>query len=117
MRSPVCAALYTRFERTRSKDDLECSITTAEEEAASLLPNYHPNLPLYLNSLAISLRDRFQETDNVDDVNRAITLQEEALALTANEQLRAMFLNNLGYERLTWFHRIGSIDDLDVKGR
>src|SRR5436190_598477 len=58
---------------------------------------------------------RFERTGSMDDLEQAIKLQEEAVAVTQPNKHSelAMYLNNLGLSLQDRFERTGSIKDLD----
>ena len=52
---------------------------------------------MYLNNLGNALQSRFERTGSMDDLDRAITTNEQAVASTPDDHPnRAMYLNNLG---------------------
>ena len=63
---------------------------------------------------AIALQRRFERTGSMDDLDRAIRTNEQAVASTPDDHPnRGMYLNNLGNALQSRFERTGSMDDLD----
>src|SRR5438876_551012 len=64
--------------------------------------------------VALKLLYRFEQTGSVDDLDRAITTNEQAVASTPDDHPdHAEFRNNLGNALHCRFERTGSMDDLD----
>jgi len=64
--------------------------------------------------VALELQSRFERTGSMDDLDRAITTNEEAVASTPDDNpYRAAGLNNLGNVLQSRFERTGSMDDLN----
>ena len=67
-----------------------------------------------LNNLGNALQSRFERTGSMDDLNRAITTNEQAVASTPEDHPnRACNLNDLGNALQSRFERTGSMDDLN----
>jgi len=68
----------------------------------------------FLGVVAFELQSRFERTGLMDDLNRAITTNEQAVVLTPEDTPNlAMYLNNLGNALISRFERTGSMDDLN----
>ena len=77
-------------------------------------PNDHPKRAARLSNLGAALRTRFERAESVADLDRAISVCEEALAATPRDHpYRARRLSNLGAALQTRFERAGSMADLD----
>src|SRR5579871_6687221 len=64
--------------------------------------------------LAFELISRFDRTGSMDDLNRAITMNEQAVAWTPEDHPnRGAMLTNLGNVLQRRFDRTGSMDDLN----
>jgi hypothetical protein len=83
---------------------------------------WNSRCPNYLNQkeghlldvVAMKLLDRFERTDSIDDLNRAITMEEQAVKSIPDGHLdRAGRLNNLGSALQRRFEWTGSMDDLE----
>ncbi|KAG2745480.1 hypothetical protein P692DRAFT_201848294 [Suillus brevipes Sb2] len=104
--------LMTRFERRGSDDDLDEAITLQSEllvshpVALALRPVGHTDRSMSLNNLANQLSTRFDHRGNAEDLDEAIALHREALALRPS-------LNNLANRFSTRFDHRGNADDLD----
>ena len=67
-----------------------------------------------LAALGTELLCRFERTGSMDDLDRAIVTNEQAVESTPDDHPdRAMYLNNLGIALQSRFERTGSMDDLD----
>ncbi|KAG1729051.1 hypothetical protein EDD22DRAFT_974044 [Suillus occidentalis] len=69
---------------------------------------------LFIEHLAVRLSTRFDHRGNVEDLDQAIVLAREALALRpVGHTDRSSSLNNLAVRLSTRFHRRGNAEDLD----
>lgn len=94
--------------KTGSMYCLDQGIVTSEQ---AITPNNHPNRATYLSNLGYLVQSRFE---SMDDLNRAIMANEQAIKLTPDSRPdRARRLSNLGNALWMRFERIGSIDDLN----
>ena len=67
-----------------------------------------------LLNLAAALQTRFKRVGSIEDLDRAIQMNEQAIQFTALDYPhRAMYLNNLGNALQEKFEKIGSMADLD----
>ena len=67
-----------------------------------------------LAAVGLKLQERFLRTGSKDDLDRAIMMEEQAIASTPDDHpVRAGYLNNLGNVLQSRFERTGSMDDLD----
>jgi hypothetical protein len=67
-----------------------------------------------LGNLAIKLQTRFEQADKAEDLNEAITLNRESLALRPpGHPGRSRILGNLAEELHTRFQQAGREEDLD----
>jgi tetratricopeptide (TPR) repeat protein len=67
-----------------------------------------------LTNLGISLRTRFNQLENIDDLDDAIARQQAAITLTPDgHPSKPRFLTNLGVSLRTRFDRLENIGDLD----
>ena len=64
--------------------------------------------------VAFELQNRFERTGSMDDLNRAITMNEQAVTSTPEDHPnRGRTLNNFGSALQSRFERTGSMDDLN----
>jgi tetratricopeptide (TPR) repeat protein len=67
-----------------------------------------------LNGIGVRFLERFLQTGSIDDVDRAIAIEERAIeSASVDHSDRAMCLSNLGVALEMRFKRIGSLDNLD----
>src|SRR5438045_9447901 len=65
------------------------------------------------DAVATKLLDRFEGNRSMDDLDRAITMEEQLLAFTPDDDPnRGIYLENLGWAVQSRFERMGSMDDL-----
>ena len=82
------------------------------EFALSTLPEAEKGA--LLDAVGMKLLDRFEQTDSIGDLNRAIMMEENAVeSIPDDHPDRAMYLNNLGIALQSRFERTGSMEDLD----
>jgi hypothetical protein len=72
-------ALLSRFEITRSIDDLNRAIRIIEQ-ALAFTPEDHSDRVGILNNLESVLQSRFEMTGSMNDLNQAIAMREQAVA-------------------------------------
>jgi len=105
------------IQSTATSMDIDRLITLCVQKA-EVLEYVLTKLPdskkwLLLDGVAMELVKRFQEMDSVDDIDRAITLEERAIETTTASRDRASVLKNLGIALQSRFERNASMDDLD----
>ena len=84
--SHVGGALLFRFQKTKSRDDLEAAIDATRNGLKST-PCDHPRRTTYLNNLAFMFEKRFELTGSKDDFDVAANAYEEAVAQTSSPPL------------------------------
>ena len=66
------------------------------------------------DAVAMKLRDRFEQAGSTDDIDRAITMEEHAVASTPDDHPdRGIYFNNLGIALQSRFEWTGSMEDLN----
>jgi hypothetical protein len=71
------------------------------------------HLPRTSTILGTALQRRFEQTRSIDDLNRAITLHEGAVAVTPNDHSDySTYLSHLSSALRSRFDKTGSVDDL-----
>lgn len=69
---------------------------------------------MYLNNLENALQRQFERTGSIDDLDYAITTNEQSVKSTPIDHPDcAMMLSNLGIALQRRFEKTGSMDDLD----
>ena len=82
--------------------------------AIGFVPDDHPKKAECINNLGVSLVTRFECLGDIDDLDEAITVQQQAFGLTPDHHPhKAGRLDNLRISLLTRFARLGDIGDLD----
>ncbi|RYP45618.1 hypothetical protein DL768_008055 [Monosporascus sp. mg162] len=128
--------IYTRFfifKRTSSTEHLEQAILRTEgwiaetavdnpdrarrfdilDMMSTLMSQHRLILKDVIQALPV-IRRRFERTDSIDDLNRAVDVAGQAVDITPQDHLdRAAILYNLGNRLRKRFERTGSIDDLN----
>ncbi|KAJ7835224.1 CHAT domain-containing protein [Mycena leptocephala] len=67
-----------------------------------------------LNNLGNSLLTRFEQLGDLDDLNKSVSIREDAVCLTPDgHPEKPSLLNNLGNSLLTWFEQLGDLEDLN----
>ncbi|KAG8901355.1 hypothetical protein FRB99_005379 [Tulasnella sp. 403] len=84
----------------------------AQEEALNLCPPTHSYRGPCLLNLADALHTRFRITANMDDLDRSISLKEQALAIDPRWN-RSFYLNNLACSLHARFEATSNLADLD----
>ncbi|ETW80194.1 hypothetical protein HETIRDRAFT_428431 [Heterobasidion irregulare TC 32-1] len=80
----------------------------------SALLTPHPDRSASLNNLGNAVRKRFEKTGQVEDLEQAISLHRDSLALCpAPHPYRLAYMNNLACALLTRFDQIGQAEDLE----
>lgn len=112
--SNLAYALQNRFEVRGYLPDLDKAIGHLEE-AVTALDKDEPNRASLLTNLGRALALRFEDTGagSIEDLNRAISFQEEAVASSPHDPNQAAFLNNLGNVLQTRYDQLGELEDLD----
>ncbi|KAF9069369.1 CHAT domain-containing protein [Rhodocollybia butyracea] len=117
--------LQIRFQETGHLGDLHESIQLSQDALllhplgssfrGSLLRNLGHQLRGYsLNSLALALQDRFQQTSHLEDLDESIQLNQDALLLFPKGRPdRGLSLNNLGMGLWKRFQQTGHLGDLN----
>lgn len=113
--SNLAYALQNRFEIKGWLPDLDKAITLLEEAVETAAID-DPNRASLLTNLGSALELRFENTGtgSVDDLNRAIEVQEEAVASAPNDPNLAAFLNNLGNVLQSRYEQLGDLEDLNL---
>jgi tetratricopeptide (TPR) repeat protein len=97
--------LRTRYLETRNSSDLEESIhviksavdiSTSFHEVSGQMSEDHPDRALITSNLAISLESRYDESNVLPDIEKAIELMRTSLAITTSPLPRAQYLIHLG---------------------
>jgi tetratricopeptide (TPR) repeat protein len=105
-------AILRRYERTGLSLELEqalCGLESAEHS----LPKTHPFRHFVVNLLSHCYDFRFTLTDSLEDLNRAIELQQVVVDLTEGFAHSSVFLLNLCSTLSERFERTGAIQDID----
>uniref|UniRef100_A0A8H8CG05 CHAT domain-containing protein n=1 Tax=Psilocybe cubensis TaxID=181762 RepID=A0A8H8CG05_PSICU len=109
----LAALLYSRFERSGQKSDLDKTICMYRR-ALELLPSHHPDRSTTLYNLAGSLKIRSNRVGQKCDLDEAIYLHRQALELLPSPHpYRSASLDNLAGALLTKFEYSGQQSDLD----
>ncbi|KAJ6568532.1 CHAT domain-containing protein [Mycena capillaripes] len=83
------------------------------KEALHLTPQNHPDRSGRVAALASALEAQFEHTDNLSDINDAVSmLQEEAMLISEDRGDRDGILETLGNSLLARFERIGDPEDI-----
>jgi tetratricopeptide (TPR) repeat protein len=107
--------LRARYELTGVRADLDAAVASAER-AANLARATEPPVIVsrMLNNLAVKLRDRHSHYGDRRDIDRSVTLQEEALALVpAAWHERSRWEGNLGHAYRQLAEITGRADHLE----
>ncbi|KIJ24341.1 hypothetical protein M422DRAFT_274912 [Sphaerobolus stellatus SS14] len=110
------ALVSVRFERLGNFQDLDETILL-QQQLVDLLPDDHEDKHVYVNSLSLSLRQRFVHSGNRADIDKAITAHQQAVALIPPGcvgRLKPGFLRNLGMTLHLKFEHLGDLVDLDA---
>jgi tetratricopeptide (TPR) repeat protein len=110
--SSLGTALGKRYDLLRNGKDLEESIAE-NEKAVKLTPEDHPDRPMYLNELGLSLQRRFELDGDIDALEDAVAHAESATFCSIRDPDRPMFLNNFGIALQILFERFGQLKDLN----
>lgn len=109
----VAQGLRMRAEATGSTDDLNVAIYMAETLLAEMGTSY----PLFQwevrDLVAALLRRRFSYTDDLADLDRAVSMRRQLLEESANDRERALQLDNLGNlysDRYGALHELGDLE-------
>ncbi|EMT67086.1 Putative 30S ribosomal protein S17P-like protein [Fusarium odoratissimum] len=100
-----------RFEQSHLMEDLNVAIAIVEH----LIPMIDLNKSSRLqNNLGVMLHKRYQSTEAIEDLSRAIDAMKTAISLTPDDSPDlAERLNNLGLWLSTRFERTDMVEDLD----
>jgi hypothetical protein len=85
-RANLATALLHRYERHKSPQDLEESLTLWKSAIVSL-PDGHPDKASYQSNLSAIYLARYQINDNVDDLDRAISAIRAAIKGTSQDDM------------------------------
>ena len=106
-------ALRCRFEHQRlHQGDLTMAVD-ALDQAVELIGEGQLEQPMYLNALACALITQFDLDEDIDNLNKAISITARAVQLGSKHPGQAMFFSNLGSGLQERFKRLGSMSDLD----
>jgi len=101
-----------RFEITGDWSDISDAIVL-QRRVVELAPEDHPRIPVWLNTLGLSLMRRFERIGDMDDISEAISLQRRAIELTPKGHARMPFLlNHLKLSFLRRFELTGDVSDI-----
>lgn len=106
-------SLLLRFERLGHQADANKAVELYER----VLPvNPHPDQrPAILNNLGSALQKRFMHFRNLEDINRAIRRQDEAVALTPETHINMpIWLTNLGNSLQLRFEHSSALEDIEL---
>ncbi|KAG8788690.1 hypothetical protein FRC12_014307 [Ceratobasidium sp. 428] len=102
------------FEQSRKLEDLDVIITCVAR-ALQLLPEDHPNRPIWLDKLATSYLSRFDLAFDVEDLDKALSKAQEAVSLTPDNHIdKAGYLNNLGLIQQSRFQSPGDLESMKL---
>jgi tetratricopeptide (TPR) repeat protein len=106
--------LAENYQQTRVMKDLDEAIRLTSQAIFEMLSTPHALLLPSLNNIGRMLGRRFERTENLDDINRAIEFTNIAVdILPSDHPDQVALLGNLG----TWlgrrFGRVGAIEDLN----
>jgi CHAT domain-containing protein len=83
-------------------------------QSIQVVPENHPDRPMYLSNLGVGLWTRFRRTGNLADLDEAIRVGREAVdATSADHPDRPMYLSNLSGGLQSRFGRTGDLVDLE----
>ena len=101
--------LEGRFTRTGSTVIFDPLVPTTEQPGVT-----STEIAMYFNHFGTAFSTRFNLTDSLDDLDYAIFLSEQSVALTPDDHPdRVDHVRNLSAAFLARFDRMGSLDDLD----
>jgi len=104
--------LIRSFQSTGNLLNLFTAISV-NQQVVRLTPEGHPDRPIRVNNLVISLQYRFECIGDVSDLDEAILIQQRAVQLTPDGHLTMpMQLNNLGLSYQIRFGRTASPSDI-----
>jgi CHAT domain-containing protein/tetratricopeptide (TPR) repeat protein len=83
-------------------------------QSIQVVPENHPDRPMYLSNLGIGLQTRFRRAGNLADLDEAIKAGRDAVDATpADHPNQPMYLSNLSGGLQSRFGRIGDLADLE----
>ncbi|CAH0033269.1 unnamed protein product [Clonostachys rhizophaga] len=83
------------------------------EEAHSLLPSDHPDVPVLMKCLSTAYRDRSSKTGSIEDLDLSIQRIETSVGIpSGNDFDRAVRLGHLGTVHEDKFRQLNHLDDL-----
>jgi hypothetical protein len=110
----LAAALWTRFQRSDSSEDLEAAIS-AGRAAADAVPADNPERFISLSNLASALSARFARHGDTADLDAAIRVGHAAAdTVPPGHSQRVRVLGGLGVHLRTRFERSSEPQDLDA---
>lgn len=107
---------YERYGRTRDAKELQEAFVKAEH-ALSCTPEDHPYRAGRLNFLSLLLSARYELRGQIKDLDEAIQMSEQAVALgfqDGSDPDLGAYLNNLGTNLESRLERTGQIKDLEA---
>ena len=108
----ICSDLY---ELAFACDDIRIwdVAIRALEYALEVTPTHQLRRAKILSQLGVALRNRYEITGKVPDINRAVTVDDEAVTATPTDHpARAALLSNLGFALRNRFEATGNLADL-----
>ncbi|VDB90053.1 unnamed protein product [Peniophora sp. CBMAI 1063] len=109
----LATSYQDRFMRNGDADDLERAIKM-QQRAVEIIPDDHPSMPIYLDTLGLSQSLRYRRFGHLDDLEHAIRDQRRAFELSEGHPNESIRLNNLGWSLRIRFQRLGELSDLDL---
>jgi capsular polysaccharide biosynthesis protein len=104
--------LFHDYQQTGRLDLLNAAIESFRDLVATIPPD-HCDRPMYLFSLGVALRSRFERTGQLVDLDQAITAGRDAVNTAPPDHPdRAVYLSNLGLVLQTRFERADQQADL-----
>jgi tetratricopeptide (TPR) repeat protein len=104
------AQTYENYQQTGSLENLN-EVTRTIEQIGDMAGEYVT--PDELSLLGVRLSKRFERTGSIKNLDRAINMMDNAVALTQDHFDQAMYLSNLGSSLVTQFEQSSSIEDLN----
>ena len=98
------------YEESRRADDLEKAISINDE----LTPATHGQLAKHLSRLGIALQKRFNQKGDMQDIERAIQLYQNALSLMDDaDSDKPGYLSTFGNALEVRFDQLGNLEDIE----
>jgi tetratricopeptide (TPR) repeat protein len=105
-------ALFRKYQRSSELGAIDESIDILDK-SISLMPAGHPKLGTHLDNLGSALALRFKSSNCLDDLRRAVDINQQAVALRTSEQGRAFALNNLSVSLQSLFEQTRRMEEID----